>query len=137
MPPSPPVVIILSWQKDQAATCPIEPADLPLYFAPCACAQSSITYRPLSEASCMIGSMSHIQPARCTQIMALVLGVMTASMVRREIFWGYSSTSAKIGFAPAVTIELADARKVREVTITSSPAPIPNALSATSSATVP
>src|SRR5690606_24539377 len=121
MPPSPPVVIILSWQKDQAATCPMEPADLPLYFAPCACAQSSITYRPLSEASCMIGSMSHIQPARCTQIIALVFGVSTAWMVSADVFCESSSTSAKSGFAPAVTIELADARKVREVTITSSP----------------
>src|SRR5690606_41699559 len=130
MPPSPPVVIILSWQKDQAATWPIEPADLPLYFAPCACAQSSITYRPLSEASCMIGSMSHIQPARCTQIMALVLGVITASMVRWEIFWEAGSTWAKIGFAPAVTMELAEASKLRYVLTTSSTTTIPNLLSA-------
>ena len=69
--------------------------------------------------------------------MALVFGVMTASIVRREIFCESSSTSAKIGLAPAVTIELADAKNVREVTTTSSPAPIPKALRAKSSATVP
>ena len=69
--------------------------------------------------------------------MALVLAVSTASIVRREIFCESSSTSAKIGLAPAVTIELADAKKVREVTITSSPAPIPSAFNARSKATVP
>ena len=115
----------------------MEPADFPLYIAPCAWAQSSITKKPFSSANCMIGSISHIQPAKCTQIIALVFGVMTASILRREIFCESSSTSAKIGLAPAVTIELADAKKVREVTITSSPAPIPKALRAKSSATVP
>ena len=69
--------------------------------------------------------------------MALVFGVSTASIVRAEMFCESSSTSAKIGFAPAVTMELADAKKVREVTITSSPAPMFKALSATSKATVP
>ena len=69
--------------------------------------------------------------------MALVLGVSTASIVRREIFCESSSTSAKTGLAPAVTIELADARNVREVTITSSPVPMPRAFKAKSSATVP
>src|SRR5690625_3402167 len=43
MPPSPPVVMILSWQNDQAPTWPKLPTGLPLYKAPCACAQSSIT----------------------------------------------------------------------------------------------
>ncbi|MNV98318.1 hypothetical protein D3C71_1935600 [compost metagenome] len=85
----------------------------------------------------MIGSISHIQPAKCTQIIAFVLGVSTASMVCAEIFCESSSTSAKTGFAPAVTIELAEAKKVREVTITSSPSPMPNAFNATSKATVP
>ncbi len=87
--------------------------------------KSSITKMPFSSANCMIGSISHIQPAKCTQIIALVFGVSTASMLRREIFCESSSTSAKTGLAPAVTIELAEAKKVREVTITSSPAPIP------------
>ena len=49
MPPSPPVVMILSWQKEKAATSPdaIRP-DAALIAAPCACAQSSTTYRPCS-----------------------------------------------------------------------------------------
>ena len=41
------------------------------------------------------------------------------------------------GFAPAVTMQDAEAKKVREVTITSSPWPMPIALSATSKANVP
>ena len=53
------------------------------------------------------------------------------------MFCESSSTSAKIGFAPAVTIELAEAKKVREVTMTSSPIPISKAFQATSNATVP
>ncbi len=48
-------------------------------------------------------------------------------LYRREVFCESNSTSAKTGLAPAVTIELADARNVREVTITSSPVPMPRA----------
>ena len=64
MPPSPPVVIILSWQKLQQPIFPIEPTDFSLYLAPCACEQSSITYKLNSLAKSIISSISHGQPAK-------------------------------------------------------------------------
>ena len=76
-------------------------------------------------------------PAKWTTMMALVLGVNAASIVAAEMFWLFKSTSAKTGLAPAVTMAEAEARKVREVTITSSPAPIFIAFRATSKAKVP
>ena len=45
--------------------------------------------------------------------------------------------SAKTGLAPALTIEDTEAKKVRDVTITSSPSPILSALKARSKAVVP
>ena len=70
-------------------------------------------------------------------MMALVFGVKAALMVSALMFWLFKSTSANTGFAPAVTMQEAEARKVREATMTSSPAPMPMAFSATSSASVP
>ena len=137
MPPSPPVVMILSWQNDHAPTCPMLPTDLPLYFAPCAWAQSSITHKSCSFAKSMMPSISAGIPARWTTMMALVFGVSAALMVSALMFWLFKSTSANTGFAPAVTMQDAEAKKVREVTITSSPWPMPIALRATSKANVP
>ncbi|MNY51967.1 hypothetical protein D3C86_1876040 [compost metagenome] len=85
----------------------------------------------------MIGSMSHGQPARCTQITARVRGVSTARMVSTVMFCESRSTSANTGTAPTLTMLETEARKVRGVTTTSSPAPMPSACRATSSATVP
>ncbi len=42
MPPSPPVVMILSWQNDQQPTWPKPPTGRPRQVAPWAWAQSSI-----------------------------------------------------------------------------------------------
>ena len=84
-----------------------------------------------SLANAMMGSISHGHPARCTQIMAFVRGDNTARIVPAVMFWLSSSTSAKIGVAPANTMQETDAIKVREVTITSSSGPISSAFSAT------
>lgn len=81
--------------------------------------------------------MSQGQPAKCTAMMALVRGVSAARTVSAVMFWLLAQTSAKTGVAPAVTILEADARKVREVTMTSSPAPMFNPFKMTSSANVP
>ena len=89
------------------------------------------------SASAMIGSMSQGMPPRWTQMTALVRSVITARMVSAVMFWLSGSTSANTGTAPAVTIEDAEARKVRGVVMTSSPGPMPSAFSATSRATVP
>ena len=84
-----------------------------------------------------MASMSQGQPAKCTQSTALVAGVSAAATVSAVMFWLSRSTSANTGRAPTLTIAEAEARKVREVTTTSSPAPIPKARNARSSATVP
>ena len=85
----------------------------------------------------MIGSMSAGQPARCTTITARVRGLSTAAMVSAVRLPLSGSTSANTGVAPALTTQDTLARKVRGVTTTSSPGPMPRALSATSSASVP
>ncbi len=62
MPPSPPVVQCLLWQKLKAPAWPMVPTFLPLYVPPCASAQSSITISLCFRAMAMISSMSHTQP---------------------------------------------------------------------------
>ena len=59
---------------------PIEPHRRPLYSAPCACAASSMTTRPCARAISRIGSMSAGWPYRWTGMMALVRGVIAASI---------------------------------------------------------
>ena len=137
IPPSPPVVIILSWQNDHAPISPIEPTDWPSSRAPCACAQSSITKMPLSRARSMMSPISQGQPAIWTGIIAFVFGVNIGAIVAALRLPLSGSTSAKTGVAPAVTTHEIDAIKVRGVTITSHPGPIPRPLSAKSRARVP
>src|ERR1039458_402385 len=59
---------------------PMLPARRPLYSAPWACAASSTTTNPWRRAMSMTGSMSAGCPKRCTGMMALVRGVMAASI---------------------------------------------------------
>ncbi len=70
-------------------------------------------------------------------MMALVRGDSTARTVSGVMFWLSGSTSAKTGRAPHMTTVLADAMKLRGVTTTSSPGPMPRTCRARSSATVP
>ena len=137
IPPSPPVDMILSVQNDQAAASPNDPTGRPSMVAPCAWAQSSMTLMPWPSASAMISFMAHGQPARWTAMMARVRGVITAAIAAAVMFWLSASTSAKTGRAPQVTTAPADAKKLRGVTMTSSPGPMPRARKASSSASVP
>ena len=84
-----------------------------------------------------MGSISEGQPARCTAMMALVRSVIIGRIVSAVAFWLCRSTSAKTDTAPRIAQQLAEAMKLRQVTITSSPGPIPNATSANSRASVP
>src|SRR5215470_7950559 len=120
MPPSPAVVMILSWQNENAAASPSDPTGRPLYIAPCACAQSSTTFKPRSRARSRMGSISQGQPARCTATMALVAGVQTARIVSALTFPELPSTSAQTGRAPSATAQLAEAINVRLAVMTSS-----------------
>lgn len=85
----------------------------------------------------MIASMSQGKPMRWTAITAFVFGVMSFSISEGMISCEFKSTSATIGVAPRMTIELADAMNVRHGTITSSPAPTPKPSRASSRAVVP
>ena len=113
------------------------PTDFPWYLAPCAWAQSSITNKSCSLASAIIGAISQGQPAKWTQTIATVLSVITVRMVSASIFWLSGLISANTGVKPAVTIELAEAIKVREVTITSPPLGKSKLAKAKSNANVP
>ena len=136
-PPSPPVVMILSWQNEKTAIWPKCPAGRPPYSAPCAWAQSSITTMPLWRARRMMASMSAGHPARWTTMTARVRGVRTAAIDFAVMAWLSGSTSAKTGTPPAIGTQDAEATKLRGVTTTSSPGCRPMACRATSSATVP
>src|SRR3546814_13264664 len=109
MPPSPPVVMILSWQKDHAPTWPIAPTLRPLYRAPCACAQSSITAKPCFVARVMIGSLSAGQPARSTTLAPRARDVRTGPIVTADILPLSRSASDKYGTAPALPTQLPEA----------------------------
>ncbi len=77
------------------------------------------------------------QPAKCTQITALVRGDKTLAIVCAEILPESDSTSENTGTTPAFTTHEIDAINVRGITTTSSPGPTPRALRATSKAKVP
>ncbi len=70
-------------------------------------------------------------------MIARVRALSFARTVSAVMFWLSRSTSAKTGVAPQSATLLADATKVRGVTITSSPRPMPSAWSAASRASVP
>jgi hypothetical protein len=116
---------------------PMQPAPLPPHIWPWACAQSSITARPCRSAIAAMRSMSAIWWPRCTGMIALVFGVIAASTRSGSIVHVSGVTSTMTGSAPAAIGAYAVAAKVRAGTITSSPQPIPSALTATSIVTVP
>src|ERR1700743_348422 len=70
-------------------------------------------------------------------MMALVLGVILASIWRTSKLYVTGSISTNTGFAPTRAIDPAVAKNVNGVVITSSPAPIPSANNATKRASVP
>src|SRR3546814_12126352 len=61
IPPSPPVDMILSVQNEYTEASPNDPTGRPLYVAPCACAQSSLTFSFWALQRAMISSLSHGQ----------------------------------------------------------------------------
>ena len=69
--------------------------------------------------------------------MALVLGVMAASMRFVSMLQVFGSQSTKTAVAPAIQMASAVAKKVLEVVMTSSPGPMPRAMNASQSASVP
>ena len=85
----------------------------------------------------LISAMSGTCPYRPTGMMALVRGVILASMPAASILQVSASMSAYTGLAPSSTMTSAVATKVKGVVMISSPAFTPNAISAISRASVP
>ena len=85
----------------------------------------------------LMASMSATWPYRLTGMMALVRGVIAASMRDASMLQVSASTSTNTGVAPSSTIISAVAAKVKGVVMTSSPRPMPKPIIAISSASVP
>ena len=83
------------------------------------------------------GSMSAHSPYRCTGITALVRGVIAARTEAASTIDVTGSTSTKTGVAPSRATDPAVAKNENVGVMTSSPGPIPSAISATTSASVP
>ena len=81
-------------------------------------------------------SMSTGLPARWTGISALVRGVIAASAASRSMRPWPGSLSTSTGVAPACSTAFAEATNVIAGTRTSSPGPMPSAMSASVSAAV-
>ena len=109
---------------------PSAPIRLPRYSVPTACAASSMTDIPCFLASRRMGSMSAGAPAKWTGITSFVRGVMAASMRAASVISVSRSTSTNTG-APASIHKVDRETQVMEGVMTSSPGPIPSALSAT------
>ena len=95
------------------------------------------TASPRRRAISRTGSMSAAWPNRCTGMMALVRPVMSGSMPPGSRLKHSGHESVNTGLAPTRTIDPAVAKNVNDGQITSSPGPIPSAISATRMASVP
>ena len=103
------------------------PACLPFHLEPWACAESSIIAMPCFFPNASKASISDIEPATCTQTIALVLRVIAASACLISIVPVNGSTSTIFGIALTVKIVLIVAKNDQSATITSSPSPISKA----------
>ena len=92
---------------------------------------------PCLAAIALISSMSAVWPYSETGMIALVRGVIAASISSGSMLQVSGSTSTNTGVAPSSTIISAVATNVNGVVMTSSPGPMPSAISAISSASVP
>ena len=70
-------------------------------------------------------------------MMALVFGVMAASIFAGSMHLVFGSQSTNTAVAPAIQIASAVAKKVFGCVMTSSPGPMPSAMSASQIASVP
>ena len=80
--------------------------------------------------------MSTSEPGQCVGMIARVRGVIAASTAARSMLRVTRSQSTNTGFAPTLTIMLRTVKKLCAEVITSSPGPMPQSCSATSTAAV-
>ena len=135
-PPSP-VVIVLLPKNENVPISPKVPGCSPSRVLPRHSAQSSTTRKPCRFAISMIAFMSHTPPNKCTGTMALVRGVMSASILDTSISQSSARLSQNTGVAPVCEIVATLAIYVNAGTITSSPGPTPRQCNARCSAAVP
>ena len=100
-------------------------------------ALSSITFRLCFSAIAQMAGMSAHWPYRCTGMMALVLGVMAASIFFGSMQRVLGSQSTNTTVAPTTHAASAVAKKVLGWVMTSSPGPMPRAMSVSQIASVP
>jgi predicted anti-sigma-YlaC factor YlaD len=81
--------------------------------------------------------MSAHWPNRLTGMIARVTAVMAASILVASILKVRGSISTKTGFAPTSAMTSAVAMKLNGVVMTSSPRPMPSAINAINSVSVP
>src|SRR6185312_1784796 len=127
MPPSPTEIDFLGWKLRQA-TLPCDPTGLPLYKDPIAQAASSSSVMPAGSAA-RSRSMSAARPTWCTASTAFVFFVTRFATSAGSMFQVPSSISANTGVAPACITEFGVAMNVYDGQITSSPGPMPLAMS--------
>ena len=92
---------------------------------------------PWRVATALMAAMSATCPYRLTGMMARVFAVTLASISDASTLQVSGSMSTNTGFAPSSTMVSAVAAKVKGVVMTSSPGPMPSAIRAIKSASVP
>ena len=102
-----------------------------------ACALSSMTRSLCRSAIVLIAGMSAHWPYRCTGMIAFVCGVIAASIFDGSMHFVSGSQSTNTAVAPAIQIASAVAKNVFGCVMTSSPGPMPMAISASQIASVP
>ena len=109
----------------------------PAPAASIACALSSMTRSLCRSAMALIAGMSAHWPYRCTGMIAFVCGVIAASIFDGSMHLVSGSQSTNTAVAPAIQIASAVAKNVFGCVMTSSPGPMPMAISASQIASVP
>src|SRR5574344_27142 len=95
-PPSIVLYTLVAW-KLNVEISPDSNIDLPFTSTPNACAASYITFNPYLSAISCIRFVSHGLPYTCTGIIAVVWGVMAASILSGSILHVWGSMSTKTG----------------------------------------
>jgi len=119
-PPSPQAPKFFEGKKLNAPASAIVPNFFFLNEAPKACAVSSTIKRFLLRAMCIILSMRHPKPKRCTGTIPTVFLVIAFSISQGSILNVSRSMSTKTGLAPLRAIASAVAIKLKGVVMISS-----------------
>ena len=136
MPPSPVVMIFVEWKEKHPASARA-PARRPSSSAPCACAASSTTKRPVDRIrAANSGNPGATRPPKCTTIAPRVRSVTRDQASSKSIEKVSVEISVKTGHPPTKWMVMPVAVNVCTGTRTSSLGCVPRARRALSSAAV-